>query len=362
MSSTPHKPSPPSTRPSTPAQELVGKTLDKGWRVVERLERTARATGGHFSVSYIVEDANKKRAFLKALDFSGALLDLDPAAELQRLTASYNFERNLLEKCKSSRLSRIAGVLDSGTLRPASGNPTDVVQYLIFELAPSGDIRAFLDGRTAPGMSWNLQVMHQSAASLRQLHSIDIAHQDLKPSNVLIFSPDLAKLADLGRAFDRSTASPHDDYSCAGDATYAPPELLYGHVPPDWRSRRLGCDLYLLGSLFVFLWSGVSMTHMLLGKLDPRFHYMSWGGTYLEVLPYIHRAFSDVVQGIHQGSPNAVAREVAQVVRQLCDPDPGRRGHPKNLLTRGNQYSLERYVAIFDRLSKRAAWSGQRKV
>jgi len=340
-----------------PAQQLVGKTLENGWRVVEKLERNEKATGGHFSVSYVVHGSGNKRAFLKALDYSEALNDpdVDPAEELERLTASYNFERSLHDKCKSSRLSRIAGVLDHGTIRLLAGNQTGVVQYLVFEFAPRGDIRNFVDGRTALDMSWTLQMMHQSAAALRQLHAIGVAHQDLKPSNVLMFSPALTKLADLGRAFDRNASSPHDDFDCAGDRTYAPPELLYGHVPTDWRARRLGCDLYLLGSLFVFLWAGVSMTHMLFGKLDPRFHYLAWGDTYQEVLPYLRRSFSGVLQAIHESSPSPIAKEVTLAVSQLCDPDPARRGHPKNAPSGPNRYSLERYVATFDRLSKRAA-------
>ena len=339
------------------AHDLVGKTLPNGWRVLQKIDHSERPSVGHFSVSYIVEDTNHKRAFLKALDYSTALGATDPAAELQRLTASYIFERTLQEKCRSSRLSRIAGVLDSDTLRSESNNPADVVQYLIFELAPHGDVRAFLGRGTAPDMSWSLQLMHQSAAALRQLHSVGIAHQDLKPSNILIYSDDLAKLADLGRAFDRNTASPHDDLDCAGDITYAPPELLYGHVPSDWRSRRLGCDLYLLGSLFVFLWANVSMTHIILGKLDARFHPKHWNGTYLEVLPYIHRAFFSVLQSIQHSCPSPIGRDVSAVIRQLCDPDPSRRGHPKNVASGGSNYSLERYVAIFDRLSKVAARS-----
>ena len=64
-----------------------------------------------------------------------------PPQSFTRLTASYNFERTLQEKCRLSRLSRIAGVLDSGTLRSPSGDPAHVVQYLIFEMAQHGDVR-----------------------------------------------------------------------------------------------------------------------------------------------------------------------------------------------------------------------------
>ena len=40
------------------------------------------------------------------------------------MTAAYNFERDVLEKCKSNRLSRIVRILDSGTLSPQEGDPS----------------------------------------------------------------------------------------------------------------------------------------------------------------------------------------------------------------------------------------------
>ena len=127
----------------TPAQQLVGKELPNGWKVEELINRPETATGGHFSTSYIVRIGNEKRAFLKAMDYRNALESPDPAKELQAITAAYNFERALLEKCKSNRLSRIVRVLDFGTLPPKEKDPSSVVQYLIFELA-RGDIRSFV--------------------------------------------------------------------------------------------------------------------------------------------------------------------------------------------------------------------------
>ena len=204
--------------------------------------------------------------------------------------------------------------------------------------------------------------MHQAAAALRQLHSVEIAHQDIKPSNVLIFEDDLSKLADLGRASDRNSTSPYDELRCAGDQTYAPPELLYGYVPQDWRARRLGCDLYLLGSLVVFLCIGVSMTHLLFKRLDEEHHYTNWSGTYNEILPYLQYAFAKILREFRKEKIHPdFADKITEVVEQLCNPDPQRRGHPKNLQSIGDKYSLERYVSIFDLLAKRAEYSLVRK-
>ena len=110
-----------STGTSTPAQQLIGKELPNGWKVEELIEPPETATGGCFSTSYIVRSGNGERAFLKAMDYRKALESSDPARELQTMTAAYNFERDILEKCNSNRLSRIVRVLDSGSLPPQNG-------------------------------------------------------------------------------------------------------------------------------------------------------------------------------------------------------------------------------------------------
>src|ERR687892_267014 len=60
-----------------------------------------------------------------------------------------------------------------------------------------------------------------------------------KPSNVLLFDGDESKLGDLGRAAAQGYEPPHEDSYIAGDQTYAPPELLYHHMDPEWSRRRL---------------------------------------------------------------------------------------------------------------------------
>jgi eukaryotic-like serine/threonine-protein kinase len=94
------------------AQLLLGVQLPGGWTVVERLQPPNGATGGNFSTGYIVQSTGGDRAFLKAIDFSRALRSPDPARALQALTAAFNFERDVLAKCKARQLDRVAVALD----------------------------------------------------------------------------------------------------------------------------------------------------------------------------------------------------------------------------------------------------------
>lgn len=82
----------------SPAAMLQGKKLEGGWTVLSPVPKLPGATGGYFSKCYIVEGPNKERAFLKALDYSLALQDSDPARALQALTEAFNFEREVMDK------------------------------------------------------------------------------------------------------------------------------------------------------------------------------------------------------------------------------------------------------------------------
>lgn len=346
----------PEARKMTAADQLLGKDLANGWTVTEKLVAAPNSTGGHFSTAYRVRSSTGKLAFLKAMDYSRALADPDPAMELQILTTAYNFERDLLKKCRSRRLSRVVTVLDDGRIEARVDDPSSVVQYLIFELA-DGDIRSIVQFDQRLDDAWILRTLHSVTTALTQLHSAGIAHQDLKPSNVLAFHQrslrEHFKLADLGRASDRIKVSPHDWRACAGDKTYAPLELLYGYTVGDWDTRRFGCDLYLLGSLIVYFYTGTSLTQLILGRISPEHHYSKWTRTYTEVLPYLQHEFVELIGELERYHWNGSTSEVSRLVKELSALDPNRRGHPKDSATK-NKHSLHRYISILDRLATRA--------
>lgn len=196
----------------------------------------------------------------------------------------------------------------------------------------------------------------KTAAGLQQLHINDIAHQDLKPSNVLTFNSETTKLCDLGRSSVKGENSPTDGSFIPGDMNYAPPEFLYSEIPIDWNARRYGYDIYTLGNLIVFLFSKANITSSILQRLSPNLHFNSWTGTYSEVLPYIINAYDEVLSVFGSELPSDLRDDVVELVRQMCNPDPSKRGYTKNLNNKNRQYSLEQYISKLDIMAKKVEY------
>lgn len=343
---------------------LEGKNLNNGWKVIQRLDRPESATGGFFSWGYLVEHSDGRRGYLKAFDFFSRVNwdDNNWPVELEHLLREFNYEEQLLKICKNRRLSRVVAAIDSGAvIIQEVEHPSNNVRYIIFELA-DGDVRNQIDQTDRLDVLWVLLTLHSLTLGLNQLHSINIAHQDLKPSNALLFDGlKSAKLGDLGRATRKDVESPNDILDIAGEESYAPPELIYKNLPKTWEARRMGCDAYLLGSMIASLFTMVPMTPLILMGLDKRFLPSNWHGSYEEILPYIRLGFSKAVDYVSQefevaGLTGEIKDRLTEALIQLCDPDPALRGHPSDRRMQwGNQFSLQRYINLFDLLAKKAA-------
>lgn len=343
-------------RANNAAYNLVGLLLEGGWRVEKLHERPASSTGGNFSVGYLVRREGGGEAFLKALDYSRAFEADDPPSVFLALAQAFTFERNVLQACRARKLDRIVTAITDGTVKVDGNFKYDRVSYLIFELA-EGDIRKQLDLEKSFELALRLRTLHQVATGLQQLHGEQIAHQDLKPSNVLIFDENGAKIADLGRASQQGKPAPHDVLPFAGDPAYAPPEALYGHLLHDWTQRRLGCDLYHLGSLAFFFFTQVNMTAAIQLNLDPAHHHTKWAMGFHAVLPHIRDAFDRAMIVFHSEVKSVqpkLADELTAMVRNLCEPDPMQRGDPAAIQMGGGRYSLQRFISRFDLLARRS--------
>ncbi|MFH0961045.1 MAG: protein kinase [Pseudomonadota bacterium] len=340
-----------------PAECLEGLDLPDGWHVNSIIYRPLASTGGKFSVGYHVTNADGRNAYLKALDFSSAFNTPDPPRALQPMVSAYNFERDLLSKCRERKLRRVVIPLSDGTVQaPGNFGELGKVSYIIFELA-AGDIRNEVTNWQEFDLAWSLRSLHHTATGLRQLHSTGIAHQDLKPSNVLVFPEEGSKVTDLGRASYVHSPSQVDGLQIPGDVGYAPPEQWYGwQHSPDFDSRFVA-DLYLLGSLVFFYFCNCSVTAAIQLKLSKAHGRDFIRSGFLQDLPYIQSAFSDALVDLRSAVASfavGLTDEVIMIANQLCEPDPRRRGDPKALSSKVTKHDLQPYISRFDRLARHA--------
>lgn len=330
------------------AAQLEGQQLDNGWLVSKLLSPTYKGTGGNFCYSYSVKNESGTEAHLKALDFSGAISSSDPARRLQELTEAFNHERDVLQACKGRKMSKIVQLVEDGKVSVRTAHGTEIVQYLICENAPEGDIRRYLGDPMRLTGTWALNCLHNVAVGVQQLHTAGIAHQDIKPSNVLVFSEYLAKLADLGRASVEGQTAPHDHWQIAADPSYAPPEQLYGAASGDFAKRRMSTDLYHLGSLISFLFIHENANALLLSELDESYHPNRTTESFDQLRSVLINAFSHNVAKLKRVLPSSISDEVGLAFEYLCHPIPSFRGHPADRTNSTTKNRTQRFVSLFD--------------
>lgn len=342
---------------SNAANDLLGRTLQTGWTVTKKINRKEGQTGAYFSVLYEVEK-NGVICFLKAFDFSkfsGLTPSQSIVDQMSYMLDSFKFERDISAQCRDKGVSKVAFVQDSGE-EPIKGYEIPVVPYLIFELA-NGDVRANIDYSNQLDFAWKLKSLHDVAVGLKQLHKVDVSHQDMKPSNLLLFK-DETKIGDLGRSLSLDLKSPNDSMPFTGQMSYAPPEIMYRTYSEDWRERTYAIDSYLFGGLIVFYFSGVSINSLIRKFLPDSVSWEYWQGTdFEEVKDYLISAFSKSLNEFGENiQSNYFRKELVELIGYLCYPDPCKRGHPRNF-GKQNRFDLERTITRLDLLRAKAEYS-----
>ncbi|MHA7134119.1 protein kinase domain-containing protein [Oerskovia turbata] len=329
---------------------LVGVTLGNRWLLTERL--APGKTGGNFSVGFLATGLKGERAFVKIVNYQSIFRQPNVMAAMQQISAAYTFERNLVQRCGTAKLSRIVAAYDYGEeTAPGVQLP---VSYIVFEPA-SHDVRRMLDLSESISLAAKLRLSHNAATGLGQLHAIGVAHQDVKPSNLLIFpGSGGSKVADLGRASDISVPAAHDAFPITGDRAYAPPEQSYGETYSSFNERRIACDIYQLGNLMSFILTGTTINARLKSHIYPDHAPENWGDNYAAVLPYVQAAHAAAIEEVSSElgfSP--IGASAAQVIAYTTDPDIHKRGHPVSRKFR-EPFSMNRIITQLDLLSRRA--------
>ena len=127
--------------------------------------------------------------------------------------------------------------------------------YYAMELGAGDLLEASASGHLSP--SDIVEVFAQACKCLQYLHSKDVAHRDVKPSNFLFMEDASLRLGDLGTARRLSDPGLLGSYAGfpPGDRRYTAPELLASLHDDDPRLAIPG-DFFSLGAVLFQLWTG----------------------------------------------------------------------------------------------------------
>ncbi|MDP3246742.1 MAG: hypothetical protein Q8M93_07235 [Polaromonas sp.] len=375
----------------TAKDHLEGMTLASGWTLVERLKPSVGSSGGNFGAGYRATKGNEI-AFVKAIDFVSALEAADPLVALGKLVAEATFEKDVLAYCSERGMTKVLKYLGHEYISgDGTGNPLTNVSCLIME-AGDQDLRRLINVVGVPPCAWNLQVMKDVSLGLAQLHRGEIAHLDIKPSNVISFRDSVGvnhsnsligsagisaavsgaaaspvpvpslkvkdfkamKVADLGRVIRKNQAGPFDNRQWPGDRRYQPPERWYGNVPTDWNDSRESADAYMLASLIVYLFTGATLQSLVVPKIPIAFLPGNWTGGYDQdlksVLTDAHaKVLHDHVEPLVM---KEISAEMMAVLQALAEVDPLKRGDTKARRQLGKPVGMDR---IYQKISAMAA-------
>lgn len=323
-----------------PANSLQGLTTVTGWTVTKKIT-VPLGTGGNFCVRYIANSPDHGDAFLKAMDLTGCR-DL---AEINKVSGEYLFEQQILELCAEKNLRRVVRSLDAGTISvPHRSPPYDKAYYVIFEEARSDVRQEYLSGASTE-FSSKFKVLHHVAVGISQLHRNGISHQDVKPSNVLVYDGDEHKVGDLGRVVDKSGTSPFAKNPFPGDTGYMPIEMHYAIRNLEFSTRML-CDIYMVGSLLYQLIQGMQIKTSVISEAQT-----IQSGVLLmdfqDALPILISAHNNVLARLRTECTikldSVISCLVVEIVDQMCHPDPRIRGVTKR--SQSSQFiTMDRFV------------------
>ena len=344
---------------------LIGQKTETKWYVKDQISKLPDSTGGNFSVGYVVEDENKTEYFLKATD--ARLISGGYRNKLKQIGETFSlqqFERDLIDHFSKPGINRIVKGIDYGeTIKEYEGLGVEVF-FIIFEKART-DVRNFL-GELKPTEFKHIPIfVHNLAIGLRQIHSNDITHNDIKPSNFLYFDATLQKISDFGSATSENIRSPNDPEDFLGDPNYYPPEAWgYKFRPPysghfvSIEFRKLG-DLYMLGSMIYYFITGSSLNLQISSKMSNDHKSRIPNIEFSDAIEYLDNIHGQVIFEMKQWLSERIGEKSFQSFIRITDAvknytriDPENRGEPKNEKLGLIKTDLQRLISHSDLTSK----------
>lgn len=192
----------------------------------------------------------------------------------------------------------------------------DNYAILQMELCNGGDIFGI---HYEERMIWKL--IHDISIALEAIHSEDLIHLDVSPSNILIKNNEF-KLADFGNIIENGTFKPGDE----GAGPYVAPEVL--HYPGNKETGFI--HVWSAADIFSF---GVVLLEAASGYLSPR------GGTIL----YEELRKGNIKLGDELFKCN-YSDELISLVNQMINPDPVLRPTASQILKHTHVMNIAKFI------------------
>ena len=90
------------------------------------------------------------------------------------------------------------------------------------------------------------------------------------------------------------------------------------------------------------------------GQLLPQHHGEAWPGNYRDALPYVRDAWDAVLEDLAASLDEEIREELVTITRRLTNPEPEKRGHPRNLAGNGPAFGARRFSSRLEVLANRA--------
>lgn len=335
------------------AKELVGFTIAERWELKRLLHEKPPESGGNFGTGYVAYDLKEKvERFVKVVDFRARLANI---SQLTAMLQIAQFEVEMHRHC--ARLSRVVRMIDHGQLFFVSSAGQEYSLLCLVLERGEGDIKSHVDFLPDRSPYWKLWVLRDVALAVTQIERANLAHNDIKPSNVIRFESKgpnhNIKLGDIGRAVTKQGTGPFDSLEWAGDPRHRPIETLYGLKETEFQNRHTAADAYMLGNLMSFLFAGVSLTERVVNSIPEEYRPGNYTGEYQKLLDIIRHAWTAIVQGqIAPTFPPELRNELTAILSSLTEPDPRVRGDLR--ARRGGMVGMDRIYAKLERLAHRA--------
>ena len=139
------------------------------------------------------------------------------------------------------------------------GRTDDGTFYYVMEYLPGMSVAELVERHGPLEPARVIHLLRQTCDALREAHSLNLIHRDLKPGNLFVAQRggvyDVSKLLDFGLAkpllAEQDSVQLTQEGSITGSPLYMSPEQAMGDAPPDARS-----DIYSLGCVAYYMLTG----------------------------------------------------------------------------------------------------------